>query len=137
MLIALSEIDVIQTTLLRALASPHRLRIVHLLGERPREVNELARELDLAQATVSQHLAAMRGVGLVDATRDGRWVRYGLADPEILAACDLMRDVIVRRLSALGDLAAAASQATAGHPAALPAGPNPRSNPIPNQVDHR
>jgi DNA-binding transcriptional ArsR family regulator len=137
MLIALSEIDVIQTTLLRALASPHRLRIVHLLGERPREVNELARELDLAQATVSQHLAAMRGVGLVDATRDGRWVRYGLADPEILAACDLMRDVIVRRLSALGDLAAAASQATAGHPAALPAGPNPRPNPIPNQVDHR
>ena len=42
------------------------------------------------------------------ATRDGRTVRYQLTDPEILAACDLMRDVLVRRLSALGDLAAAA-----------------------------
>jgi DNA-binding transcriptional ArsR family regulator len=108
-----NEIDAIQTTLLRALASAHRLRIVHLLGEGPREVNELARELDLAQAAVSQHLAAMRGVGLVEATRDGRSVRYELADPEILAACDLMRGVIVRRLSALGSLAAAASRDTA------------------------
>jgi ArsR family transcriptional regulator len=132
-LIALNEIEVIQTSLLRALASPHRLRIVHLLGERPREVNELARELELAQATVSQHLAAMRGVGLVDATRDGRCVRYELADAEILAACDLMRDVIVRRLSALGDLAAAASHPTADRPAVLAVDPITQ----PSQVEHR
>jgi len=102
-------IDEIQTTLLRALASPQRLRIVHLLGERSREVHELADELALAQATVSQHLAALRSVGLVEATRDGRNVRYELSDPQVLAACDLMREVIVRRLSALGNLAAAAS----------------------------
>jgi hypothetical protein len=50
----------------------------------------------------------MRGVALVRATRDGRTVRYELTDPEILAACDLMRNVLVRRLSALGSLAAAA-----------------------------
>lgn len=105
---AVNEIDIIQTSLLRALASPHRLRIVHLLGERPREVRELVQELELGQATVSQHLAAMRSVGLVEATRDGRSVRYELTDPEILAACSLMRGVIVRRLSALGSLAAAA-----------------------------
>lgn len=111
-----NEIDHIQVSLIRALASQQRLRIVHLLGERTMEVNELAGELGLAQATVSQHLAAMRSVGLVEAARDGRLVRYRLADPEILAACDLMRNVIVRRLSVLGSLAAAegrASQATA------------------------
>ena len=108
MLNALNEIDVIQTSFLRALASPHRLRIIHLLGERPREVHELADELALGQATVSQHLAAMRSVGLVEADRDGRSVRYRLADPQIVVACSLMREVIVRRLSALGSLAAAA-----------------------------
>jgi ArsR family transcriptional regulator len=102
------QIDEIQTSLLRALASPHRLRLLHLLGRGPREVNELVRETSLAQAAVSQHLAALRSVGLVEATRDGRFVRYRLTDPEILAACDLMRGVIVRRLSALGTLAAAA-----------------------------
>ncbi len=107
---AVNEIDAIQTSLLRALASPQRLRILHLLGNGPMEVNELARELPVGQATASQHLAAMRSVGLVESTRDGRCVRYQLADPEILVACELMRQVIVRRLSAMGSLAAAARQ---------------------------
>lgn len=105
-----NEIDLIQVTLIRALASAHRLRIIHLLRDRTLEVNELAGELGVGQATVSQHLAAMRSVGLVEATRDGRVVRYRLADPEIVDACDLMRNVIVRRLTALGSLAAAAGK---------------------------
>lgn len=106
-----TEIDLIQIGLIRALAGTHRLRIVHLLGERPLEVRELALALDLPQATVSQNLAAMRSAGLVEATRDGRTVTYRLADPEILEACDLMRSVIVRRLSAMGSLAEAVKDA--------------------------
>src|SRR3970040_1158445 len=113
----LNEIDVIQTSLLRALASPHRLRIVHLLGERPREVHELADELGLAQASVSQHMAAMRAVGLVAAVRDGRSVPSGLRAPQTLAASSLMREVIVRRLSALGSIAAAARRIDLAGPA--------------------
>ncbi len=110
MLKALEEIDVIQASMLRALASSHRLRIIHLLGEGPLEVNELARRLDVGQSATSQHLAAMRNVGLVEAVRDGRVVIYGLADAEVLTACDTMRAVIVRRLSALGSIAAAAKR---------------------------
>ena len=111
-----TEIDLIQVGLIRALAGTHRLRIVHILGRGPLEVRELAAELDLPQAAVSQNLAAMKAAGLVDATRDGRAVRYRLADPEILAACDLMRSVIVRRLSALGSLAAAVGDPRATTP---------------------
>ncbi len=111
-----SEIESIQTSMLRALASTHRLRIIHLLGTGALEVRELAAQLGMSQASASQHLAAMRSVGLVEATRDGRNVRYGLTDPEILAACDLMRDVLVRRLSLLGDLAAAAHAADSLQP---------------------
>jgi DNA-binding transcriptional ArsR family regulator len=124
-----SEIDLIQIGLIRALAGTHRLRIVHLLGSGPREVWELAEELDLPPATVSQNLAAMRAAGLVEATRSGRAVRYRIADPGILIACNLMRDVIVRRLSALGNLAAAAGDQAAGIPDPRPA--------IQAQVTHR
>jgi ArsR family transcriptional regulator len=109
MLNAVHDIEVIQASLLRALASVHRLRIIHLLGSGSVEVHDLARDLQLPQATVSQHLSALRSAGLVAATRDGRAVRYELTDPEILLACDLMRDVLVRRLSALGNLAVAAT----------------------------
>ena len=105
---ATHDIDELQASMLRSLASVHRLGILHLLCAGPFEVNEIARELGLNQAAASQHLAAMRSVGLVEAIRDGRTVNYRLADPQILAACELMRAVLVRRLSRLGDLAAAA-----------------------------
>ena len=107
---ATDDIDAIQASLLRTMASAHRLRIIHVLGVGPCEVNEIARDLGLSQAATSQHLAAMRSVGLVEAIRDGRTMRYQLCDPEILAACTLMRSALVRRLSRLGDLAAAAGQ---------------------------
>jgi DNA-binding transcriptional ArsR family regulator len=103
------DIDDIQAGLLRTLASPHRLRIIHRLGIGQCGVTELARDLGLSQAAASQHLAVMRGAGIVDAVREGRVVRYELSDREILAACSAMRSVLVRRLSRLGDLAAAAS----------------------------
>ncbi len=109
----MNDIDELQASLLRTLASAHRLRILHLLGDRPCEVNEIARELGMSQAAASQHLGAMRGAGLVDAIRDGRNVSYQVSDRQILSACGLMRNVLVRRLSRLGDLAAAVSEETA------------------------
>ena len=118
MLYPSDDIDQIQSSFLRALASPHRLRIVHRLGIGPCEVNELAHELGISQTSTSQHLAAMRAVGLVEPHRDGRTVRYQLTDDEIFAACSLMREVLLRRLSRLGDLAAAV-----GHPVAAIATP--------------
>jgi ArsR family transcriptional regulator len=97
----------LQASLLKTLASPRRLELVHYLGENgPTEVRKLAEHFGSTQPAVSQHLAALRGVGLVDAVRDGREVRYQLADPEIVAACGLMRQILIRRIARLGDLAA-------------------------------
>jgi ArsR family transcriptional regulator len=97
----------LQASLLKTLASPRRLELVHYLGEAgPLEVRKLADYFDMPQPAISQHLAALRGVGIVEAVRDGREVRYQLADPEIVAACGLMRQVLIRRIARLGDLAA-------------------------------
>lgn len=103
------EIDAIQVSLMRTLASVHRLRIIQLLGSGSLEVHEIADQVGLQQAATSQHLAAMRAAGLVEADRDGRAMRYRLSDPQIHTACELMRDALVRRLSRLGDLAAQAA----------------------------
>lgn len=51
---------------------------------------ELAEVLDVSRAKVSNHLACLRGCGLVKATREGRRVRYELAD-ECLA--DALREL--------------------------------------------
>jgi len=97
----------LQASLLKTLASPRRLELVHYLGETgPVEVRRLADHFGMPQPAISQHLAALRVAGIVEAVRDGREVRYQLADPEIVAACGLMRQVLIRRIARLGDMAA-------------------------------
>ena len=103
------EIDAMQAATLRALASAHRVRLVHLLSAGPRDVRDIAAGLNLSQVAASQHLAALRSAGLVEGSRDGRSVTYQLADPDISVACGLMRTVLVRRLMRLGNVAAAAA----------------------------
>jgi DNA-binding transcriptional ArsR family regulator len=98
----------LQASLLKTMASPRRLELIHLLGvEGPMEVRKLAEYFDMPQPAISQHLSALRTAGLVEAVRDGREVRYRLADPEIVAACGLMRQVLIRRINRLGNAAAA------------------------------
>ncbi len=69
---------------LRALSNPSRLLLLCHLVEGERSVGELETALDLGQAYVSQQLARLRAEGLVQAARDGRIVRYSLADPRVV-----------------------------------------------------
>ncbi len=108
----MDEITILQADILRTLASPRRLDILHRLAAGPCEVGRLADDLGLSQPNVSQHLAILRGSGLVDADREGREVRYRLTDPDVLVACGIMLGVLERRLRRLADLSAAASVTT-------------------------
>ncbi|MBM3675674.1 MAG: helix-turn-helix transcriptional regulator [Actinobacteria bacterium] len=69
--------------LLRALASPIRLAIVHELGTEPRCVHELVELLDASQPLVSQHLRVLRGARLVTTERRGKEVVYMLTDEHV------------------------------------------------------
>jgi Predicted transcriptional regulators len=110
--LAMDEITTLQADVLRTLASPRRLEILHRLAAGPCEVGRLADDLGISQPNVSQHLAVLRGSGLVDADRDGREVRYRLVDPDVMVACGIMRAVLERRLRRLADLSSAASDKT-------------------------
>ena len=96
----------LQAEICKTLAHPLRIAMLHLLAEGPREVNRLARELDISQPNASQHLSVMRSAGLVEAERDGREVLYRLADPDVIGACDLMARVMRRRLARIAELSA-------------------------------
>ena len=98
----------LQADVLKTLASPRRLEIIHRLAEGPCEVGRLADELGISQPNASQHLAVMRAAGIVEAERSGREVVYRLADPDVVRACGLMRGVLIRRLSRLNEITDAA-----------------------------
>jgi DNA-binding transcriptional ArsR family regulator len=115
----MDQITVLQAQVLRTLASPHRLEILHRLADGPCEVWRLAELLGASQPNVSQHLAVLRTAGLVEPDRDGRVVRYRLTDPDVMIACSIMRGVLERRLRHLGALALPAADGQ--HAASLPA----------------
>jgi len=102
----------IQAETIKTLANPRRLEIIHILATGPREVGRLAAEMGVSQPNVSQHLAVMKSVGIVEAERVGREIRYRLADPDVVAACDLMRGVLQRRLARLAGISASSPATT-------------------------
>jgi len=68
----------------RAVADGTRRRILDLLADGERSVNELLEHFELSQPALSQHLKVLREAGLVTVRRDGRRRIYAL-DPRPLA----------------------------------------------------
>lgn len=90
----------------KALASPHRLELLDLLGQGPRPVEDLARETGLPFANVSQHLQTLRRARLVDAEKRGLFVTYRLADPTVDALFRSLRSMAEARLVEVERIAA-------------------------------
>ena len=57
------------------------------------------------QAKISQHLALMRQRGILNCVRSGTEMHYSLADPRILDACRITRELLLDQLSKQGELA--------------------------------
>jgi len=126
----MDEITILQAEVLRTLASPRRLEILHVLARGPIEVGRLAATIGASQPNVSQHLAVMRVSGLVESDRDGREVRYRLTDPDVMVACALMRGVLERRLTRLGEVVANAAAGSAASGLTMPGGTAPSPFPV-------
>ncbi len=90
-----SELFELHAHLLKALAHPRRLEIVHLLRDQELAVSDIHTMLDLPQANISQHLMILRDADIVTTTKDGKHIFYKLSDPKIIAACDLLREVLI------------------------------------------
>jgi len=67
----------------KALADSTRLRILGLLSSREMCVCEVMVALDLTQPTASHHLRILENVGLVKDRKEGKWVFYSIAKPEL------------------------------------------------------
>jgi ArsR family transcriptional regulator, virulence genes transcriptional regulator len=96
----------LQADLCQALADPTRLKLLTLLGKRACAVKDLVEATGERQAKISQHLAIMRQRGIVQTQRVGTEVHYSLADPRILEACHITREVILQQLAQQASLAA-------------------------------
>jgi rhodanese-related sulfurtransferase/DNA-binding transcriptional ArsR family regulator len=83
----------------KALAHPHRLRLLDLLLQAERSVEALAGEAGLSVATTSQHLQVLKSAQLVQAEKHGLYVVYRLADPLVRELLGTLRVLGEKRLA--------------------------------------
>lgn len=68
----------------KALSDPTRIRILHLLFEKEYSVNEIAKNLNLKQSTVSHQLRLLKSLRLVKNRREGTMVFYSYDDEHVI-----------------------------------------------------
>jgi ArsR family transcriptional regulator len=87
-----------QAEVCKTIANPKRLEIIHSLKEGEKSVTELVEALGVPKANVSQHLAVMRHKGVLSTRREGVNVYYRIANPKVIQACMLMREVLTEQM---------------------------------------
>ena len=88
---------------LRILGHPVRLSLLRMLFEREWSVNEMARELEISQSNLSQHLTLLKDRGIIASLRDGHQVFYGIVDRRVLQFLELMDELFCRERPSGGE----------------------------------
>lgn len=81
------------------LGNPKRLEIIDILRGEEKSVNELSSLMEIPQANLSQHLSVMKQKGILEARRDGVNIYYSIANPKVIKAFEIMREVLLEQLS--------------------------------------
>jgi len=79
--------------LFKALADRTRLRLLNLIGSDEICVCFFVEVLGESQPKISRHLAYLRRAGVVEPRREGKWIHYGIAEPQDEHAARLFREV--------------------------------------------
>lgn len=82
----------------KALSHPLRIRILELLCDGDKNVNELQMLIGSEGSAVSQQLAILRSKNIVYGTKDGNRVVYSLSDPMIKELLSITRQIFNNHL---------------------------------------
>ena len=83
----------------KAVSSPKRLELLDLLCQGEKTVETLSLETGLTVANTSQHLQTLRATRLVEAEKEGLYVKYRLADQMVCEFFRSMRVLAEHRLA--------------------------------------
>ena len=95
----LRPVHEVKANLFRVLGHPARVRILEVLRDGDQSVGALQAELSLDSSGTSQHLAALRRIGLVQSRREGTSVYYRVDDERVFDLLNAGRDIISRQLA--------------------------------------
>lgn len=95
----------VKAELFKALAHPARVRALEILAQGPEQsVGDLAEQVGVEAAHLSQQLAILRRAGVVVARREATTVYYSLRDPLLVELLGVARKLLISRLEETQDL---------------------------------
>ncbi|MCA1808507.1 MAG: ArsR/SmtB family transcription factor [Kiritimatiellia bacterium] len=93
-----------RAAVMKALASPARLKIIEILNEGERCICEFQPLFHMNKSTLSRHVAALKNVGIVRERREGARTYLRLATPCILKIFDCTMELIQTENTRRSDL---------------------------------
>jgi DNA-binding transcriptional ArsR family regulator len=94
----------LKAELFRTLGHPARVRLLELLGEGERTIGELQDALELDSSGASQHLSALRRLGLLESRKVGTSVHCRIKDRRTLRLLVLAREILTANLEETREL---------------------------------
>ena len=82
----------------KCLASPVRLKVLNALRKEEKSVDVLAKILGVQKANLSQHLGILRQRKIVTTRKAGLNIFYSIANPKMIKACDILREILFEQL---------------------------------------
>ena len=92
------QLQIFKAEFFKALAHPLRIRILELLLEGERSVQEIQSALDVDQPIVSQQLAILRAKNIVEPRKRGAAIRYAVQDPALGELLSVARKIFNNHL---------------------------------------
>ncbi|MEH7225630.1 metalloregulator ArsR/SmtB family transcription factor [Bacillus sp. JJ1566] len=92
------EMQQFKADFFKALAHPLRIRILELLVEGDKNVNEIQTLIGSEGSAVSQQLTVLRAKNIVYGTKDGNRVIYSLRDPMIVELLSVAKQIFNNHL---------------------------------------
>ncbi len=75
-----------------------RLELISNLRDKEMSAGELGERLGLSPANLSQHLTMMRERRILVSRKEGNMVYYRIANPRLLEAFDLLREILFEQI---------------------------------------
>lgn len=111
----------VKAELFKTLGHPARVRILEVLREGERTVNDLVPEVGIEASHLSQQLGVLRRAGLVHGRKEGTSVWYSVADSAIFDLLDVARRILTTSLT---ETRALLAELEASEPEGVDAGPD-------------
>lgn len=85
----------VRAKLFRGLGDRSRLKVLEALRDGPLTVGDVVRRTRLGQPNASMHLRCLAECGLVRWERDGKFVRYEIADKRVVKVLDEVEELLL------------------------------------------